>query len=166
MSENHRRLLGRYLQLPDKLESAVAGLSNTELDLSLAQGWSIRVYVHHVVEGELMWQLYLRAILGRDGIEFPIQWYFGLPQDEWVKQWVYQKRAVDPTLSLFRASTSALTELLENIAPEAWRHSGRVTWPGAEKETRLSVRDIVLMHLRHSDQHIADIRQIREQLCN
>jgi hypothetical protein len=161
MTDTHETLLKRYLQLPDRLEAAIAGLDEAGLDLK-AEGWPIRAYVHHTVEGELMWQLYLRAILGRDGIEFPIQWYFGLPQDEWAERWAYGKRAVAPSLTLFRGSTASLVELMRNIPPEAWEHTGRVTWLDEQEEARLSVRDIILMHIRHMDQHTADIRAIRE----
>jgi hypothetical protein len=78
-------------------------LSESELDLTKGEGWSIRQYVHHAVEGELMWQIFLRAIVGRDGIEFPISWCFGLPQEEWAQRWAYDKRTVEPTLALFRS---------------------------------------------------------------
>jgi hypothetical protein len=108
-----------------------------------------------------MWQQFLRAIIGTDGIEFPIQWYFAITQDDWAEHWVFGKRAVGPTLSLFRASTASLVELLRNIPAETWEHYGRVTWPGVDKETRLTVRDIVLIHLGHMDQHTADIQAIR-----
>ena len=159
MSEIHAVLLKKYLQLPDRLEAAVAGLSEAELDLR-GEGWSIRQYVHHTVEGELMWQLYLRAILGTNGIEFPIQWYFTISQDEWAQRWASDKRAIEPTLALFRASTRSLAELLRCVEPEAWKHFGRVTWPGAKDATRLTVRDIVLINIGHMDQHEADIRAI------
>jgi len=161
MSENHDALLKKYLQLPDRLEAAVAGLSESDLDLR-GEGWSIRQYVHHTVEGELMWQLYLRAILGTNGIEFPIQWYFAISQDEWAQHWASDKRAIEPTLALFRASTRSLAELLRCVDPEAWKHYGYVTWPGAKEVTRLTVRDIVLIHIGHMDQHTEDIRSIRE----
>jgi len=161
MNDAHEILFKRYLQLPERLETAIDGLDEAGLDLK-GEGWSIRAYVHHAVEGELMWQLYLRAILGTDGVEFPIQWYFGLPQEEWAARWAYGKRAIGPTLIQFRGSTASLVELLRNVPPEAWEHTGRVTWPGDDKETRLSVRDIVLIHIRHIDQHTADIRAIRQ----
>ena len=162
MTDSHEALLKRYLQLPERLEAAIVGLSESELDLTKGEGWSIRQYVHHTVEGELMWQIFLRAIVGRDGIEFPISWYFGLPQEEWAQRWAYDKRTVEPTLALFRSSTRALVELLRNLPPEAWEHYGCVTWPGEIEETHLTVRDILLIHLRHMDQHTADIRAILE----
>jgi hypothetical protein len=161
MSESHDALLKKYLQLPDRLEAAIAGLNESDLDLR-CEGWSIRQYVHHTVEGELMWQLFLRAILGTNGIEFPIQWYLAISQDEWAQHWVSDKRAVEPTLALFRASTRSLAELLRCVEPDAWDRFGRVTWPGAKEAKRYTVRDIVLMHLGHMDQHTGDIRAIRE----
>lgn len=130
MTDSYEALLKRYLQLPERLEAAIAGSSESELDLTKGESWSIRQYVHHTVDGELMWQIFLRAIVGRDGIEFPIALYSGLPQEEWAQRWAYDKRTVEPTLALFRSSTRALVELLRNLPPEAWEHYGRVTWPG------------------------------------
>ena len=57
MADTHVTLLKRYLKLPDRLETAIAGLSESQLDLTLDSGWSIREYVHHTVEGELIWQV-------------------------------------------------------------------------------------------------------------
>jgi len=131
-SDTHEVLLKRYLRLPERLEAAIAGLSESELDLR-GEGWSIRQYVHHTVEGELMWQLFLRAIIGTDGIEIPIQWYFAISQDQWADCWASNKRAVEPTLALFRASTRSLAELLCCVDPQAWKHFGRVTWPAPRK---------------------------------
>ena len=161
MSATHDVLLRKYLELPGRLETALAGLGESGLDLR-GDGWSIRQYVHHTVEGELMWQLYLRAIIGTDGIEFPIQWYFAIPQDKWADCWASDKRAVAPSLALFNGSTRSLVELLRNVQPEVWRHFGVVSFPGAKEARRLTVRDIVMMHIGHMDQHTEDIRAIRE----
>jgi hypothetical protein len=160
LSEDHTLLLKKYLQLPERLEAVIAGLSETDLDLR-GQGWSIRQYVHHTVEGELLWQINLRAAAGYDGIVFPMTWYFVQEQDTWAECWGYDRRPVEPALALFRGSTSNLVGFL-NCLPEAWDHSGRITWPGNQKESIYSVRDIVLMHIGHMDQHEADIRAVRE----
>jgi hypothetical protein len=159
MSDTHDALLKKYHQLPERLESALEGLSEKDLDRRL-EGWSIRQYVHHVVEGELLWQVNLRAIIGTSGIEFPMRWYFTLSQNEWAECWASDKRALEPTLALFRGSIRSLKELLRHIQPDEWKHFGRVTFPGSETERRFSVRDIVLMHIRHLDHHLRDIKDI------
>jgi hypothetical protein len=162
VTESHEVLLARYLQLPERLEAAIAGLTESQLDLTSSSGWSIREYVHHTVEGEWIWQVNLRAILGRDGIQFPFTWYFGLRQDDWADCWSYGTRPTGPALLLFRGSTANLVGILRNVSEKTWEHFGRVTWPGQEKESCFTVREIVEMHIRHMDQHTADIRALRE----
>lgn len=160
MNEKHEFLLNKYLQLPDRLEAAITGLDQVKLDWSGKEGWSIRTYVHHTVEGELIWEINLRAAAGCDRIVFPMAWYFTQEQDTWAERWAYNRRPVEPALALFRGSTRNLVEFLRCL-PEAWDRSGRITFPGDQQETVLSVRDIILMHIRHMDQHTADIRAIR-----
>ena len=161
MSEKHALLLKKYLQLPDRLETAIAGLDEAGLDWKSKEGWSIRAYVHHTMEGELIWQINLRAAAGCDGIAFPMDWYLSQEQDTWAKHWGYDRRPIEPALALFRGSTSNLVDFLRCL-PETWDKSGRITWPGDQQETVLSVRDILLIHIRHMDQHTEDIRAIRE----
>lgn len=160
MIEQYESLLQKYLQLPDLLDGAIARLSDTDLDMCEEIGWSIRQIVHHVVEGENIWQVNLRAVVGTNGILFPFTWYFAIPQDEWARCWAYDKRPLGPSLALYRASTLNLVEFLRNI-PDAWDHFGRVTWPGEWEETCLTVREIVEMQLRHIDQHAKSIQAIR-----
>jgi len=161
MADSHEHLLKKYLQLPDRLESALAGLDETELDWKGKEGWSIRAYVHHTVEGELIWEVNLRAAAGHDGIAFPMAWYFCQDQDTWAEQWGYDRRPVEAALALLRGSTRNLVEFLRCL-PEAWDRCGRITWRGDKQETVLSVRVIVLIHLLHMDQHTFDIQAIRK----
>ncbi len=159
---SHETLLRKYLQLPDRLQAAIAGLDDAGLDLK-GDGWSIRQYVHHVVEGELIWEVNLRAAAGSDGIEFPMAWYFSQPQEAWAECWAYDRRPVGSALALFRGSTCNLVEYLRLVPDEVWNRSGRVTWPEDKDESRLTVRDILVIHIRHMDGHTADIRAIRER---
>jgi hypothetical protein len=64
---------------------------------------------------------------------------------------------------LFRGSTQSLVELLQHVDPQAWKHCGVVTFPGSTQAKRFTVRDIVLMHIGHMDQHTEDIQRIRGQ---
>lgn len=162
MSGSHDALLKRYLDLPDRLEAAIVGLDEVQLDLALEDGWSVRACVHHLVEGELIWQVNLRAAAGCDGIDFPMAWYFSQPQEAWAAHWGYDKRPVGPSLDLYRASTRSLVAFLRPAPPEVWARSGLVTWSGEIRQTRLSVRDILLIQIRHLDGHAADIRAVRE----
>jgi hypothetical protein len=161
MTDSHTELIEKILLLPDRLESAVTGLDEASLDLGLSTGWTIREYVHHTVEGGLLWQMFLRAITGTSGIEIPIQWYFALSQEDWGERWAFGKRDIGPTLALGRGSIASLVELLRNLPAEKWDHYGRVTWPGNDKESCITVAEIIQMQIRHMDQHCEDIQSIR-----
>jgi hypothetical protein len=162
MTVSHDTLIKKTRSLPGRLEASIAGLSASQLSLKNEGGWSIREYVHHTVEGALIWQVLLRAVAGTSGITFPIDWYFRLPQDEWVKHWKYEQRDVVASLALFRGSIASLADLLEQLDALTWRNYGTVTWPGDSTKTRLSVRNIVEMDIGHVDQHSADILAIRK----
>ena len=163
MNQTSEVLLVQYLQLPVRLEAAIAGLEETDLDLRKGEDWSIRQIVCHLVEGEQLWQINLRTVIGLNGSKFPFEWYFELSQDEWSERWTYGTRSLKAMLDLFRANTEYLADILRNLHPDIWEHYGRVTWPSAEKETRLTVRDIIEIHIRHMDGHAADIQAIRTQ---
>ena len=162
MEESYKSLLENYRQLPGRLEAAIAGLGESGLDLRLESGcWSIREYICHLVEGEQLWQINLRMILGLNGAEFPFAWYPQHSQMEWAALWAYDKRCLQVLLDQYRADTQYLVDILKNLPDAVWEHYGRITWPGYEEESRYSVRDIVEMHLHHLDGHAEDIRAIR-----
>ena len=162
MSKSHDELLCEYGQLPERLEAVIAGLGESELDLRKDGEWSIREYICHLVEGEQLWQINLRVILGLNGAKFPFDWYPKLgSQDRWVEIWVYGKRSLKVMLDQYRADTQYLVDILKNLPDAVWDHYGRVTWPGDDVESQYSVRDIVEMQLSHLDVHGEDIRAIR-----
>ena len=160
MSKSHDELLREYRKLPERLEEAISGLDESDLDLRLESGWSIREYICHLVEGEQLWQINLRMIIGLNGEKFPFDWYPRRSQDEWVELWAYSKRSLKVMLNQYRADTQYLVDILKNL-PDAWQHYGRITFPGDEEERRYTVRDIVEINLQHLDVHAEDIRAIR-----
>lgn len=162
MSKSNSALLEDYLNLPAHLEEVIAGLKESDLDLSLESGWSIREYVCHLVEGEQLWQINLRVILGLNGAKFPFDWYPSLgSQERWVEIWAYGKRSLNVLLDQYRADTQYLVDVLKAMPDDVWEHYGRITWPGAEDESKYSVRDILEINLSHLDVHAEDIRAIR-----
>lgn len=161
MNKEHETLLDQYLDLPTRLEEVLEGLAEEDFDLRLEDEWSIREYICHLVEGEQLWQINLRMIIGLNGAEFPMTWYPKLSQMEWSERWSYKKRATDVLLDQYQADTQYLIDLLENLPDEVWEHYGRITWPGAEEESHYSVYEIVELNISHLAVHVADIQAIR-----
>jgi hypothetical protein len=161
MSKSHPELLDEYCQLPERLEAVIAGLGESDLDLHKGDEWSIRQYICHLVEGEQLWQINLRMVLGLNGAKFPMTWYPEHSQIEWSELWAYDKRCLQVMLDQYRADAQYLVDILKNLPDAVWEHYGRITWPGYDEESHYSVRDIVEMHIHHLDVHAEDIRSIR-----
>ena len=116
--KDQERLLESFRQGPAILEKALCDLSDYDLDYTPSKGgWSIRQIIHHIVDGDDLWKIGIKAALGGEESEFTLNWYQALPQTEWAKRWSYEKRSIDISLTLFRAIRNHILQLLE-YAPE------------------------------------------------
>lgn len=161
MNPDQSSLLSRYLQGPELLEQAIAGLRDAELDASPSQGgWTIRQIIHHVVDGDDLWKIGIKAALGNEEGEFTFEWYWGLPQDTWADRWAYAQRPVEVSLALLRATRAHIAELLERV-PDAWSRSIRVRTPQGTE--RVSVSKVIEMQTDHVVHHVERIAAIRAE---
>ena len=158
---NPNVILARYANGPVQLESAVAGLTETELNMAeAADTWTIRQIVHHIVDGDDVWKICLKAALGNHEGVFSLQWYWDKPQTEWAENWAYASRAIGPSLAMFRASRCHVVELVQRV-PNAWEQSIRLKTPQQADEP-ITVGDIIEMQANHAMEHIDDIWIIRQ----
>ena len=72
MKKEYENLLDQYLELPARLDETINGLAEADFDLCLEGEWTIREYIAHLIDGEELWQINLRVILGLNGAEFPM----------------------------------------------------------------------------------------------
>jgi hypothetical protein len=143
------------------LEEAVSGLTDAQLALSLGGGtWSIRQYVHHVVDGDDIWRTAIRAALGDIQCVFGFQWYWDIPQITWAERWDYASRALAPSLALLHAGRRYVVALLSHI-PGAWERSLTMRWPDGQEQA-ITVGDILEIQAHHLVGHISDILTIQE----
>jgi hypothetical protein len=159
--KNQKDILSDYVNGPERLEAALAGLAEKDLDIALDEAsWTIREIVHHLADGDDIWKVFIKQAMGNPRSEFTLEWYWEIPQVVWAEHWAYGKRAIEPSLALLRASRAQIGQLLEH-SPEAWGKSLRVCWPNGEKQD-VSVGWVVAMQARHVEGHIEEIRKIRE----
>jgi len=158
---NREAIVARYADGPVHVEAAIAGLSEGELDIAQSDdAWTIRQIVHHIVDGDDIWKVFIKRAIGNPGGKFDLQWYWAMPQDEWVKSWAYASREIEPSLALFHASRGHIVQLLESM-PAAWERSLVVRWPNGE-EQKVSVAWVVEMQAQHVPGHLDDIRRARQ----
>ncbi|MCF8240677.1 MAG: DinB family protein [Melioribacteraceae bacterium] len=157
------KILEIYRQGPKILESALVDLSNIDLDYVPSNGgWSIRQIIHHVVDGDDLWKIGIKMALGGEQAEFILKWYISLPQIEWAKRWGYEKRAIDVSLTLFRAIREHIFQLLK-FAPEGWSKSVLFRNSNGEIEV-VPVGFIIQMQSNHVEHHVKRILEIREEI--
>jgi hypothetical protein len=156
--------LTRYAAGPVRLEAAVAGLGERDLDAAPAGGgWSIRQIAHHIVDGDDIWKVGIKAALGNGEGELSLRWYWDVPQDAWAERWNYADRDLAPSLALFRANRDHVLQLLREI-PDAWMRSIHLTWLNGERE-QITVGEIIEMQARHALGHINDILVLKKAGC-
>lgn len=160
-SMNRGELLEQYASGPDTLDRIVKGLSRIDLEKRFSpEEWSIRDIIHHIVDGDDIWNTCIKAALGNPEGAFSLQWYWDRPQLEWSKRWHYEGRSLKTSLMLFRANREHIVELLR-LDPSAWDKSVRIHWPGEGEESRVTVEDVVTMHVNHLIGHLEDIKKIK-----
>ncbi len=144
------------------LEQAVTGLGDCELDARPAGGgWSVREIIHHLADGDDIWKLGIKQVLGNDQAEFDLRWYALLPQVTWSERWAYSRRAIGASLSLLRASREHVIQLLASV-PDAWNHTIVVRTPKGEIE-QVSVGCVIQMQSNHVLHHLERIRTILQE---
>ncbi len=153
---NHEAL-ELYLQGPAALEAALAGLTSAELDCKLADSqWSIRQLVHHIVDGDALWSMAIKAALAASGCSYSHPWYTS--NDDWAKALDYASRPLEPGLALLRANRAHIAELLEHL-PDAWERHVLFHWnKDAHTPRKATTALMVQMQARHVLEHSAEIQ--------
>ncbi len=157
---NHNVILARYMSGPTRLVDAIAGLTEAQLDVApAAEAWTIRQIVHHIVDGDQIWTIGIKAALGSIQAPFGFSWYWDKPQVEWAKSWNYAGRAIEPSLALLNANRHHVEQMLLQI-PGAWERCLWLQW--RDKQEQISVGQIVEMQAGHALGHVDDILAIRQ----
>ena len=160
--DNRDAVLARFKEGSLLLERAIADLPDAVLDARPSQGgWTIRQIVHHIVDGDDIWKICIKAALGNEQAEFTLAWYWALPQDRWAERWKYEDRSLDVSLALFKANRDHILQLLEHV-PDGWCRSVGFRKPDGEVE-RVPVGFVVEMQTDHVVRHVNRILAIRRE---
>lgn len=155
----HEQLLDLYLQGPDDLADALAGLNDADLDLAPETGgWSIRQIAHHVADGDDLWRPPIKVALLGPNVVYQ-QWY---PGNEVMDERLdYAHRPIEPSLALLRAGRVYVAELLRSI-PDAWEQEAQMRRGDAGEPRTLSVLSMLQTQTAHPFEHADEIRAIRQ----
>lgn len=161
--EDQKNVIESFKEGPAILESALAGLNDSELDYAPSNGgWTIRQIVHHLADGDDLWKISIKIALGNDGADFSLKWYSMFPQTEWAKHWSYEKRPIDTSLALLKASRDHIVQLLKHT-DNGWSKSVQFKTPD-DKVELIPVGFVVQMQAEHIVHHVKHISAIRKEI--
>lgn len=107
------QMLALFRAAPDRLDEALAGLTEAELDLVRAPGkWSIRQIVHHITDSAIGTIARLRFGVAEPGRLYHPNTY---SPDVWDRALASDRRPVGPSVALFRAVHGHMSQLIEFV---------------------------------------------------
>lgn len=153
--EERKAKIQKIRELPNKLEEAVRGLNDTQLDTPYRDGgWTVRQVVHHVGDSHMNAFLRFKWMLTEN---FPkIKTY---DQDVWATTSEY-KLPIDASLVLLRGLHERWAALLESISENDW-----TTRTADHPENGIVTLDRMLdIYSNHGEKHCGHIWGLRTKM--
>ncbi|MEX0733602.1 MAG: hypothetical protein WD944_12295 [Steroidobacteraceae bacterium] len=145
--------------LPRLIRKAIRGLPARDLGRrGGSEAWSVRKYVHHLLEANVIAATIIIAALGKPGSVY--DWSWVRPEGEWVRRLGYNRVAVEPALAFFEHLCRYVT-LVVRAAPRGLRSPVRLKDTTAGTLTRKTVEQILRDEWEHAQHHLQDIAKAR-----
>ena len=142
-----------YSELPEKLASAVAGLTDEQLDTPYRDGgWTLRQTVHHLADSHLNGFARVKFALTEDGPT--IKPYF---EDRWAEL-ADSSLPIEPSMKMLEGIHARLTELLQKLDDKQFER----TYINPESGP-WTLDAFVALYAWHSLHHTAHITATRQR---
>lgn len=152
---NIETLLENYLEGPQLLREAVAGLSDVQLDAHpIPETWSVREVVCHIADFEPVFSDRMKRVLTEDNPLLPSG-----DQDAYAAVLAYAHRDIETELQIIELTRRQLATVLRHSDPEDFQRTGVHAEDGPT--TLESLLERITRHIPH---HLPFIRQKREAL--
>jgi hypothetical protein len=123
--------LAAWLKIPTKIDRAVKGLDEKELDAIRANDLSLRETVHHIVESNLVASnIVLAALASKEEPTYDWSWVY--PDAAWMRRLGYDRLPIVTSLDLLRALGSHVAALIEASPDALSRRVKLLDAPGAK----------------------------------
>jgi hypothetical protein len=143
--------LQRYARGASVVREALFGADAATISRPGPQGWSVRDVLAHMADTEMVRCTRIRFILAE---EEPLLVRFD--EEMWKRRLHYLWRSPEASIALFDQLRFTMLEILRQLDMKSWEKFG-VT-PDGE---RLSVGELLIRGANHSDEHAAQIRELR-----
>jgi hypothetical protein len=153
LAASDRALISRYRAGVSRVEGALAGASEADLDRHEGDGWSARMVAHHLADSETNSYVRLRRLLAD---EAPAA-IAGYDEERWARtpQLGYDG-PVESSMAVFRAVRAASGEVLARLTPSDLDREGIHSESG-----RYGLRDWLAIYASHAEDHADQIERAR-----
>jgi hypothetical protein len=142
-------------QLPLKLETAVKGLSDTQLDTPTGEGkWTSRQIAHHIADANLNAYSRMKLIVTE---EKPILKPYN--QDQWASLADCKNGRLDSTLTLIKGLHERWVMFLNSLPETSWTREGIHLENG-----KVALEDVLRIYSKHGETHMQQIISFREKM--
>ncbi len=149
-----KEMIQKIQQLPEKLEAAVKGLSDAQLDTPVGQGkWTIRQITHHIIDGNLNAYVRMKFVITETK---PILKPYD--QDKWAALVDTAQSPVHTSLSIIKGLAARWTQLLESLPESSWTREGIHLENG-----KVSLEGLLATYSRHGETHLQQIMKFRQE---
>jgi hypothetical protein len=142
-------------QLPPKVEAAVKGLTDAQLDTPTGEGkWSIRQLVHHIADANM--NAFIRMKLTASE-EKPILKPYN--QDRWMAQADGVSGPVDSSINILKGLHPRWTLFLRSLPDTAWQREGIHLENG-----KVTLEAILKLYANHGQSHLQQILDFKQKM--
>lgn len=153
-SAERQDMMAKIQRLPADLEVAVQGLNEKQLDTSYREGgWTVRQVVHHLADSHLNGFVRMKLILTE---ERPTLKPFD--QNTWAQTVDVTQTPILSSLAILKGLHARWSALLEGLPEASFQRTAFHPEIG-----EVTLDDLVAIHARHGDNHLAQITGLRAE---
>ena len=142
-------------QLPLKLETAVKGLSDTQLDTPTGEGkWTSRQIAHHIADANLNAYSRMKLIVTENK---PILKPYD--QDQWASLADCKNGRIESSLTLIKGLHERWLMFLNSLPETNWTREGIHLENG-----KVTLDDVLRIYSKHGETHVQQIISFREKM--
>lgn len=160
-SVSQKEILESFISGADQLEEVVTGLTEEQLDYSVAPGeWSIRQIIHHVATDGDAWSIAFQKAIANPGA--PIRFEGFLDNEVWADALAFRERPIENALALLNAHRRVIAGIAEKF-PDKWEGHAVILSSEGDELHRITAGEIIGMLTGHLEEHIGTVKAIREK---
>lgn len=150
-----------WSRIPELVRESIGALEADELDLRAGTDTlSIREFVHHLTEANVVATSIVVAALGSPGCTY--DWTWMQPFGPWMDRMGYADKPVEHALDTLQAVNAYVVSLIGSDIDKLERVVHLRDAPDAELR-RMTVADVLMQEYTHALEHTEDICQVRER---